>query len=130
MSLTVVNLVKAQTGTSRESKTANSVPSLRDSSKMGAGKLDLTTQLDQTACQKVVRKQLEAEEVVELLDVAGQEVEDDVQEEETREQVVVERQEVEMEHVGEEEEEKVELQVLQEKVNLVRDGGKKRCQEK
>ena len=74
-----------------------------------------------------MRKQLEAEEVVELLDVAGQEVEDDVQEEETRElQVVVERQEVEMEHVGEEGEEKVELQVLRE--NLVRDGGKKRSQ--
>ena len=45
-------------------------------------------------------------------------------------QVAVEKQEVEKEEVGEEEEEKVGLQVLREKVNLVRDGGKKRCQEK
>ena len=44
--------------------------------------------------------------------------------------VAVEKQEVEKEEVGEEEEEKVGLQVLREKVNLVRDGGKKRCQEK
>ena len=44
--------------------------------------------------------------------------------------VAVEKQEVEKVEVGEEEEEKVALQVLREKVNLVRDGGKRKCQEK